>query len=56
MIKLDDPRALENCLRALLNDQERRARMGAAGRQVVADNRGARERLLALVAAAMGNV
>jgi 3-deoxy-D-manno-octulosonic-acid transferase len=54
MVRLDDPDALESCLRALLDDPARRARMGEAGRQVVVDNRGARERLLALVADAMG--
>ena len=41
----------ERCTR-LLRDPEGCRRMGAAGQQVVADNRGARERLLQLVAAA----
>jgi 3-deoxy-D-manno-octulosonic-acid transferase len=50
MIKLNDPAALGDCLLALLQDPERRRRMGEAGLQVVADNRGAKQRLLDLVA------
>jgi 3-deoxy-D-manno-octulosonic-acid transferase len=51
MIRLADAGELSACLQSLLADGERRRTMGAAGQQVVADNRGARERLLALVAA-----
>lgn len=50
MVRLQDPADLTACLQALLADPPRRREMGAAGRRVVADNRGARERLLALVA------
>ena len=50
MVRLQDPADLTACLQALLADSPRRLEMGAAGRRVVADNRGARERLLALVA------
>lgn len=50
MVRLQDPADLTACLQALLADCPRRLEMGAAGRRVVADNRGARERLLALVA------
>jgi 3-deoxy-D-manno-octulosonic-acid transferase len=50
MIRLEDPGELGNCLRELLDDPARRRRMGAAGRRVVEENRGARRRLLALVA------
>jgi 3-deoxy-D-manno-octulosonic-acid transferase len=42
----------ERCI-CLLRHPERCHRMGAAGQQVVADNRGARQRLLQLVAAAL---
>jgi 3-deoxy-D-manno-octulosonic-acid transferase len=50
MIMLDDPAELGACLQDLLADPGRRQRMGAAGQQVVADNRGAKKRLLELVA------
>lgn len=50
MIRLTDPAGLSACLQALLADAPRRRAMGAAGQRVVADNRGARKRLLALVA------
>ncbi len=50
MIWLQDPSELGDCLAELLQDATRRQQMGAAGRQVVADNRGARQRLLELVA------
>lgn len=53
MIKLADPSELGASLDALLSDEQRRSAMGAAGREVVADNRGARQRLLALIDAAM---
>ncbi len=53
MIRLDDPAQLGGCLQALLGDPQRRLEMGAAGQQVVADNRGARKRLLELVAGHM---
>ena len=50
MVRLQDPAELPACLQALLADPDRRREMGAAGQRVVADNRGARKRLLALVA------
>ncbi|MBN7799044.1 lipid IV(A) 3-deoxy-D-manno-octulosonic acid transferase [Parahaliea mediterranea] len=50
MIRLQQPAALADTLRELLADAPRRRGMGEAGLRVVADNRGARERLLALVA------
>ncbi|MFP5307555.1 MAG: 3-deoxy-D-manno-octulosonic acid transferase, partial [Gammaproteobacteria bacterium] len=43
--------SLADALAALLADPQRRARMGAAGHAAVAANRGARERLLALIEA-----
>ena len=49
MIMLEDPDRLGACLLDLLEDSGRCQQMGAAGQQVVADNRGARRRLLALV-------
>ena len=55
MIMLDDPQQLAPCLIALLGDSQRLREMGAAGQQVVADNRGAREQLMALVAKNLGN-
>ena len=51
MIKLEDPARLGACLLDLLEDSGRRQQMGAAAQQVVADNRGARRRLLVLVEA-----
>jgi len=50
MTQLDDPADLGECLLSLLKDRSLRERMGAAGQKVVADNRGARKRLLELVA------
>lgn len=50
MIMLDDPAQLGSCLAALLANPERCRQMGAAGQRVVAANRGARQRLLDLVA------
>ena len=49
MIQLPDPALLSETLINLALDPQRRASMGAAGSQVVRDNRGARDRLLALV-------
>lgn len=49
MVRLDDPAQLEACLLELLADPEHRRAMGAAGQGVVESNRGARQRLLALV-------
>lgn len=49
MVQLQDPAQLTEALIDLALDPQRRATMGAAGRQVVRDNRGARDRLLALV-------
>jgi 3-deoxy-D-manno-octulosonic-acid transferase len=50
MIRLAQPVQLSQCLLQLLADPRRCHQMGMAGQQVVADNRGARERLLMLVA------
>lgn len=50
MRQLRDNAGLGGCLSALMADAGRRQRMGEAGRSVVAGNRGAQERLLALVA------
>ena len=50
MVQLPDPALLSEALLELALDPQRRATMGAAGRQVVRDNRGAMDRLLALVA------
>jgi 3-deoxy-D-manno-octulosonic-acid transferase len=50
MVSLDRPSGLAACLLELLGDPERRERMAATGRQVMAENRGASQRLSALVA------
>lgn len=50
MERLAEPARLGACLSRLLADEPRRRAMGEAGKRVVAENRGARERLLALVA------
>ena len=50
MIMLDDPLQLGACLAGLLGDPRQCREMGAAGQRVVADNRGAKQRLLELVA------
>ena len=55
MIRLEDPAQLGECLQALLRDPRRRLQMGTAGQQVVADNRGARNRLLCLIAGHMAS-
>ncbi|MEH6580551.1 MAG: lipid IV(A) 3-deoxy-D-manno-octulosonic acid transferase [Halioglobus sp.] len=49
MVQLEDPATLGACLIELFTDQQRREQMGAIGQQVVADNRGAKKRLLALI-------
>jgi len=49
-IGLDEPVMLVPTLHALLADPERRARMGAAGRDAVQANRGALQTLLGLIA------
>lgn len=51
MVRVQEAGELGACLLALLADPQRRRQMGEAGQGVVASNRGARERLLALVAA-----
>jgi len=51
LVRLESGAELAPCLQALLVDAQRREAMGAAGRQVLAGNRGATGRLLALVAA-----
>ncbi len=53
MTMLSSPSELGSALSALLADPQRRRAMGAAGLKVVADNRGARQRLLALIDRAM---
>ncbi|MEH6635828.1 MAG: lipid IV(A) 3-deoxy-D-manno-octulosonic acid transferase [Halioglobus sp.] len=50
MIMLDDPARLGACLEDLLRNPLRCQQMGRAGQQVLADNRGAQQRLLALTA------
>jgi 3-deoxy-D-manno-octulosonic-acid transferase len=50
MIMLADAQPLAATLARLLADGPRRQAMGNAGRQVVARNRGAQERLMELVA------
>lgn len=54
MVKLDSAAELAPRLLELLGDPKRCAQMGAAGRQVLAENRGASQRLLALVAQQLG--
>jgi 3-deoxy-D-manno-octulosonic-acid transferase len=49
LVGLDCVAGLDSCLLELLQDPQRRHRMGAAGTRVVADNRGASARLLALI-------
>ena len=49
MIRLAEPAELADCLTGLLASSERRREMGEAGQQVVADNRGAKKRLLTLI-------
>lgn len=49
MVRLEDPATLGACLIELFTDQQRREQMGAIGQQFVADNRGAKKRLLALI-------
>lgn len=49
MTRLTDPAELGDYLTELLASPQRRREMGEAGQQVVADNRGAKKRLLALV-------
>ena len=48
--RVEDVETLGRCLIDLFDDPERRARMGACGRDVVERNRGALERLLAALA------
>jgi 3-deoxy-D-manno-octulosonic-acid transferase len=50
LVRLESGAELAPCLQALLADPRRREAMGVAGRQVLAENRGATDRLLALVA------
>ena len=50
MVMLEDVRQLAPCLVELLDDPQRRLRMGAAALQIMADNRGAQGKLLELVA------
>ena len=50
LVQLDSPVGLAPCLIELLGDPARRQSMGAAGQQVLADNRGAGDRLMTLVA------
>jgi 3-deoxy-D-manno-octulosonic-acid transferase len=55
MVQLQNPAELAATLSELFNDKARREQMGLAAQQVVADNRGAKKRLLALVDANMGD-
>lgn len=50
MLRLQDPAELGDCLAGLLQDPPRCQQIGEAGQRVVAENRGARQRLLELVA------
>lgn len=54
MVRLQNPAALGSCLLELLGDPGRRRRMGDAGLRVMAENRGAGNRQLALVARQLG--
>ena len=56
MIQLHSTAALAPCLIELLRDTARAQAMGAAGRQVLANNRGASARLTALVAEQLAQV
>ena len=49
MIQLQAPQDLPSCLLALLTSAQRRKDMGRAAREVVEANRGAREKLLAII-------
>lgn len=49
MTRLADPEELADCLADLLASPQRRREMGEAGQRVVADNRGAKKRLLGLI-------
>lgn len=49
LVRLESGAGLAPCLQALLADPQRREAMGAAGPEVLAENRGATGRLLALV-------
>lgn len=55
MVRLQSPAQLGPCLLELLADGDRRERMGAAGTQLVARNRGAVARQLALVSRQLGS-
>mgnify|MGYP003630387922 CR=1 FL=1 len=56
MIQLDSPAGLQPCLTELLADPARAQTMGAAGQQVLVDNRGASARVMALVAEQLAGV
>ena len=49
MLQLEDISDLGDALSNLMKDQHRRAQMSLAGKQVVAENRGAREQLLGII-------
>jgi 3-deoxy-D-manno-octulosonic-acid transferase len=55
VITLDDPLKLGQCLADLFADRVKRETMGAIAQQVVADNRGAKQRLLALIEEQVGS-
>lgn len=55
MITVQDPAELGACLVDLMADLERCRQIGEAGQQVVAENRGAKKRLLELVAQNIGD-
>jgi 3-deoxy-D-manno-octulosonic-acid transferase len=56
MLQLEEGAGLAPCLIELLEDPARRNSMGAAGQQVLADNRGATARVMALVAEQLAGV
>ena len=49
MLQLDDISCLASELSSLMKDQGRRAQMSLAGKEVVAENRGARDQLLGII-------
>ena len=50
IIRLDKPEDLTACLLELLEQPQQRQQMGSAGLEVIGQNCGAKERLLAMIA------